>query len=71
MSECSGEMECTCPSCVNDCHWCGRSWNDPEHLCKPEVVQMLMDQTAFVPKAIQIEMLQKAIERVKKEVTHG
>ncbi len=33
------------------------------------MIQKLMDQTAFVPKAIQIEMLQKAIERVKNEVS--
>jgi hypothetical protein len=71
MSECIEDMECTCPDCVNDCHWCGRPWDDPDHQCKADVVQMLMDQTAFVPKAIQIEMLTKAIERVKKEVLHG
>jgi len=51
------------------CHWCGGSWDDPAHPCRANVVQKLMDQTAYVPKAIQIEMLQKAIERVKNEVS--
>jgi len=35
------------------------------------VIQKLVAQTAFVPKAVQIEMLEAAIEKIKIEVIHG
>ena len=71
MSECFETPECTCDSCVNECHWCGGSWDDPAHRCKASVIQKLVAQTALVPKAVQIEMLEAAIEQIKTEVIHG
>ena len=71
MTDCIDAPECTCKSCVNACHWCAGNWLDPAHECKENVIQKLLDQTCYIPKDIQIEMLKTAMLRVKFGVKHS